>query len=1149
MRNLSFLIILIFSAVMYAQSPHGDGFDLECSTCHTTETWAIKTLDLKFDHNTQTLFELEGQHKSINCIDCHESLVFSGVDMMCSGCHTDVHENTLGEECQTCHDPSSWVVKNITEIHQLARFPLIGNHNTADCGQCHVSSSGLRFEPIGTDCIDCHREDYVATNNPNHAASGFSQDCTECHSLDQREWSFASITHDFFPLTGGHNITDCYQCHETSTFTGLSSDCYSCHQPDFEGTANPNHVELSFSTNCIECHTTNPGWQPASYPVHFDLTGIHLDILGDCNSCHVSDYVNTIEECTYCHQDDFNATANPNHVELNFETDCTTCHNQNAWQPADYPVHYDLVGVHTSIISDCESCHQGDYVNTVEECFSCHESDYNSTSDPNHAAANFPVECTECHSQSAWEPSTFNHDASYFPIYSGEHRGEWDACSDCHTSSTNYSIFECINCHEHNRTDMDDEHSGVSGYVYQSSECLACHPNGDEDGAFNHSSSAFPLEGAHSTTDCSGCHISGYSGTSSECETCHIESYNTALIPDHAAAGISKNCDECHSSTEWANSEFNHTAAAGFELSGRHAEIQQCSDCHEGNTTTADPQCLSCHEENYNTAENHIAQNFPTDCEMCHSAIGWEETSFDHATTDFPLTGSHVDVQCSDCHTEVYSGTAGDCNSCHETDFTSAVNPNHVNAGLSQVCEDCHNTTNWAPSEFTHAVTGFELSGKHAEIQQCSDCHEGNTTTADPQCLSCHEENYNTAENHIAQNFPTDCEMCHSSIGWEETSFDHATTDFPLTGSHVDVQCSECHTEVYSGTASDCNSCHETDFTSAVNPNHVNAGLSQVCEDCHNTTAWIPSEFSHAETGFELLGQHAEIQCSDCHVGTVEIVSSECFACHEEDYNATEDHLAQGFPTECGTCHSPVNWEETHFDHNETDFPLTGAHLEIMECGDCHENGFTGTSTVCFDCHQTDFNSTTNPDHISLGLENDCSQCHSTQPDWKPATFEVHNSFFELVGAHASISNQCIDCHNNDYNNTPVECVGCHEEDYNTATDPNHLAAFFPHTCQDCHSQIAWEPSTFEHDAAYFPIYSGEHNGEWNTCADCHVNQADFTFYECINCHEHSRTEMDDEHSGVADYVYESTACYDCHPNGDEGDKLLKPKLKEIYKN
>ena len=43
----------------------------------------------------------------------------------------------------------------------------------------------------------------------------------------------------------------------------------------------------------------------------------------------------------------------------------------------------------------------------------------------------------------------------------------------------NFRQFECINCHEHNRTDMDDKHKEEQGYQYLSTACLGCHPRGD----------------------------------------------------------------------------------------------------------------------------------------------------------------------------------------------------------------------------------------------------------------------------------------------------------------------------------------------------------------------------------------------------------------------------------------------------------------------------------------------------------------------------------------------------------------------------------------------------------------------------------------------------------------------------------------------
>ncbi len=114
------------------------------------------------------------------------------------------------------------------------------------------------------------------------------------------------------------------------------------------------------------------------------------------------------------------------------------------------------------------------------ECVSCHQDDYNGTTDPNHRTAGFPTDCTQCHTTSSWEGAEFDHDAQYFPIYSGEHRGKWDACSDCHTNPNNYADFNCLNCHPHSdRAETDDDHDEVSGYQYDSRSCYQCHPRGD----------------------------------------------------------------------------------------------------------------------------------------------------------------------------------------------------------------------------------------------------------------------------------------------------------------------------------------------------------------------------------------------------------------------------------------------------------------------------------------------------------------------------------------------------------------------------------------------------------------------------------------------------------------------------------------------
>ena len=122
------------------------------------------------------------------------------------------------------------------------------------------------------------------------------------------------------------------------------------------------------------------------------------------------------------------------------------------------------------------------------DCYSCHDDDYNSTNDPNHVAAGFPTDCESCHNTVNWDDADFNHDGEWFPIYSGSHRNEWSSCSECHTNSSNYSVFSCITCHEHNQSEMNSEHDEVPNYQYNSEACYSCHPRGEEGG------DSFPVE-------------------------------------------------------------------------------------------------------------------------------------------------------------------------------------------------------------------------------------------------------------------------------------------------------------------------------------------------------------------------------------------------------------------------------------------------------------------------------------------------------------------------------------------------------------------------------------------------------------------------------------------------------------------------------
>ncbi len=112
------------------------------------------------------------------------------------------------------------------------------------------------------------------------------------------------------------------------------------------------------------------------------------------------------------------------------------------------------------------------------------------------------------------------------------------------------------------------------------------------------------------------------------------------------------------------------------------------------------------------------------------------------------------------------------------------------------------------------------------------------------------------------------------------------------------------------------------------------------------------------------------------------------------------------------------------------------------------------------------------------------------------------------------------------------DCVGCHQDDYDTA-EPDHVGAGFGTNCTQCHNTERWEDAIYlEHDPLYFPIFSGAHQGEWASCTECHEVPDDFAVFTCLTCHEHNQADMDEKHKEEQDYVYDSPACLDCHPDG-----------------
>lgn len=399
-------------------------------------------------------------------------------------------------------------------------------------------------------------------------------------------------------------------------------------------------------------------------------------------------------------------------------------------------------------------------------------------------------------------------------------------------------------------------------------------------------------------------------------------------------------------------------------------------------------------------------------------------------------------------------------------------------------CSLCHLPGSWTrirdEFSFDHgAQTGVVLEGAHAAAE-CLRCHNDRgpvAVFAQRGCAGCHEDV------HRAQ-LGKNCADCHGEQTWQphDRILAHGTTRMPLVGAHAAVACWRCHqgaeTGEFTGLDPDCASCHAADLARASDPDHLTLGWTANCDRCHIPTTWAGEGFNHAT--FPLTGTHATTDCAECHGdGLFAGTPHDCYACHAAEYQSAldPDHVELGLPTDCRLCHGTWHWTPASFNHG-------------------------WVTQACVECHLTEYQNTTEPDHEVLQLPTSCQDCHGTN-FWVPATF--------------------------DHEGLTQDCAACHLSDYEATTDPDHEAAGFPIDCAACHNTRTWYGGSFDHD---FPINSGDHAGF--DCADCHIQPRNFAVFTCTQCHAHQKRDMDDEHEDERGYMYETMACYACHPDGKE---------------
>ena len=466
----------------------------------------------------------------------------------------------------------------------------------------------------------------------------------------------------------------------------------------------------------------------------------------------------------------------------------------------------------------------------------------------------------------------------------------------------------------------------------------------------------------------------------------------------------------------------------------------------------------------------------------------------------------------------------------------------------------------------------------HNEIgSDCTACHTAPWATEMMQdrCLSCHNEIKlevtSEATLHgalLLHNPELTCRDCHPDHRGADApltemvpaTFPHELVGFSLASHQIKTDgaafdCADCHTQGITAFAQNtCSECHQeldAGFTQA----HISA-YDEDCLACHDGVESYGANFDHNQTGFPLTGEHAEESCVECHqnarsIEDFENTPEDCAGCHLKD-----DAHEQKFGTNCAICHTSAGWEPATFDHNLSNFPLEGKHLDA-ECEDCHTTDNPQDASVdCYSCHVKDdahigrFGEDCALCHTAEGWEpahfehdlviattecitchllddehsgqygTDCAACHSTDA-WEPATFDHGLSGFPLTGAHTSTA--CESCHvSGEFDGLSSDCVSCH-------ADPAYHLGAFGTDCAACHTTAAWSPAEYNKSHT-FPLNHGESGV--SSCVTCHPSS--FTSYTCYNCHEHSEADVRSEHieEGISDFQN----CMECHPDGREHD-------------
>jgi hypothetical protein len=637
--------------------------------------------------------ELDGGNA---CAKCHGGW-FGDMRSACSECHADVAaqlvqrrglhgslEPDLAGNCSTCHGEHhgdefklvnrlAWALAEVDDPskfdHARVGFAMGGRHLELACATCHRQAD-VELLPEGTkrylglqqDCASCHAD-------PHQSRMQFS--CTNCHGQETFEVRGVADHERWLPLVGAHAGLDCRACHAEGEPHALEAL-----QPG-------KHAD---ARQCADCHQTPHG---------------EAFLAGNAAAAAVA----RPAVCAVCHPTELLKFTDPG---------VTVTPAQHAHGGFPLAVPHDQVA--------CAECHRPDAAYSqrhtgrrAEECASCHEDPHGGQFQSGPYAAQG---CIGCHAATHFEPHGFDRDHHARAALPLDGRHAELECKQCHADPAaseprqfRGTPHRCEQCHF-------DAHRGAFADVAvrlaaePRGSCAVCHGTTafaelDHEHFDHRDWTGFGIDGAHAQIDCTDCHartpepdqfgrrfgrIPEHGDGVASCATCHGDPHGEAFAALPTQLDGRAGCLRCHDTASFRALPhgYDHGAATGFALTGRHGELE-CTQCHvrlatadaEGRTwqRAKGRECADCHRDPH---QGQFERLGAIDCTRCHKSTRTFATlSFRHnLDSRFPLGDQHEKVACSSCHkpeligdAEVirYCPLAMECKSCHGRDEGGAT--------------------------------------------------------------------------------------------------------------------------------------------------------------------------------------------------------------------------------------------------------------------------------------------------------------------------------------------------------------------------------------------------------------------------------------------------------------------------------------------